>query len=981
MRIDLSDSAYFDLSGQMTLHFKHERTVGRWATCNLVFFPVVTLDAEAKLETRLSKSPPTQSTRRRTLFRENTMAFQKTKARSNLLAVMRSGELRRFVQTGVGDLTRAVRNILIKLAENEPDRLLDEGMTDLTGASVIHNLLLSNHDEALSLAAELVKRVPKLLYLTHIDNGGILCLFKGEGPLHIAAVNQREDWILEALDRAYVHDADAVFGPSKTSLDGGKDAAGQTYEFGLLQQTCEGPFFKDAPMSHFGGTVLSYCAAFNLSRVLQWVARRCNGPEQRWHLFNTMRPVFDGREQTSGYSVRDSIVVNGAVKAYDALMSPPCKAQMPEVPLLAKAYGAARGRLRHDLTPLRLAAQMGKADMFEHILSRSKAVQWKWGPVTSYTIPLDEIDTMGQPGRQQVLDLIADADATEASKNMLSDEVLNGLLFTLIMDKWLRWGRTFFWGVYIWPKLVHVLLLTALAAPSVFESPALPGKAVFASNAAIAAEAWYEMLEVAVLVTSTYLLLLELFEALLTLCRGGHAAGGIVVRSRRYFRALCDRYGWITYLGASSAVAACSLLLTADDKASMREAEGVCVLLAIAVINAWLISAFELVGWNESIGIFNVLVGSMLASDIIRFMLLYLPMLFGFAAALTALFPSASAASTRSASFWSTLENLIVLSLVGEPAGMDLPDGSDTIYPTVLMAGLQAGLPLSQLTYYVLYCTFLVLVLVLLLNLLIAMMGQTYYKTMQTATMHWRIKFARLVLRLELLASHTPTALLCRQWPLAKALRDPQYWPWWMSFGAGARCAQSYIGGQGSFVFRTYDHVPHQSLIMLGQRTDPFRRHKGERTNEEAKLITPAVAGGAGARTSGDAPPTASEAALARQMQSVHDKLDKLLHKGGASAATEGSSPLPGPPTATPPMALGASSRKNSLEACAATGLAELRPKRDVANLLLTPIKAPSATASLPPIFVPPTKPGDQAARGAGRNGSYVMVSRLKKPE
>ena len=106
MRIDLSDSAYFDLSGQMTLHFKHERTVGRWATCNLVFFPVVTLDAEAKLETRLSKSPPTQSTRRRTLFRENTMAFQKTKARSNLLAVMRSGELRRFVQTGVGDLTR-----------------------------------------------------------------------------------------------------------------------------------------------------------------------------------------------------------------------------------------------------------------------------------------------------------------------------------------------------------------------------------------------------------------------------------------------------------------------------------------------------------------------------------------------------------------------------------------------------------------------------------------------------------------------------------------------------------------------------------------------------------------------------------------------------------------------------------------------------------------------------------------------------------
>ena len=43
-----------------------------------------------------------------------------------------------------------------------------------------------------------------------------------------------------------------------------------------------------------------------------------------------------------------------------------------------------------------------------------------------------------------------------------------------------------------------------------------------------------------------------------------------------------------------------------------------------------------------------------------------------------------------------------------------------------------------------------IMALVLLLNLLIAMMGETYAKTMQNATLEWRVAYARQVLRLEL---------------------------------------------------------------------------------------------------------------------------------------------------------------------------------------------------------------------------------------
>ena len=133
---------------------------------------------------------------------------------------------------------------------------------------------------------------------------------------------------------------------------------------------------------------------------------------------------------------------------------------------------------------------------------------------------------------------------------------------------------------------------------------------------------------------------------------------------------------------------------------------------------------------------------------------------------------------------------------------------------------MQAGRPWNALLYYALYLAFLVLVLVLLLNLLIAMMGRTYQATMDTATLQWRLKFARLVLRLELLASNTPFALV-----FGKAARNPTVWPCHLSSRAARRMsARSYLGR--SFVFRTYSEYAassEQSLMLTDDRGDPFK--------------------------------------------------------------------------------------------------------------------------------------------------------------
>ena len=54
-------------------------------------------------------------------------------------------------------------------------------------------------------------------------------------------------------------------------------------------------------------------------------------------------------------------------------------------------------------------------------------------------------------GGWQVLDFVSSAGARKETKEMLSNECLNGLLFDIVRDKWLRWGR--FYACALAPEL------------------------------------------------------------------------------------------------------------------------------------------------------------------------------------------------------------------------------------------------------------------------------------------------------------------------------------------------------------------------------------------------------------------------------------------------------------------------------------------------------------------------------------------------
>lgn len=72
------------------------------------------------------------------------------------------------------------------------------------------------------------------------------------------------------------------------------------------------------------------------------------------------------------------------------------------------------------------------------------------------------------------------------------------------------------------------------------------------------------------------------------------------------------------------------------------------------------------------------------------------------------------------------------------------------------------------------YIFYLLMSIILLLNLLIAMMGQTYEKTMEVSEIEWRVAFARRILLYETLAAAYNS---CRPKSKQFTLHAGKYWP------------------------------------------------------------------------------------------------------------------------------------------------------------------------------------------------------------
>ena len=107
---------------------------------------------------------------------------------------------------------------------------------------------------------------------------------------------------------------------------------------------------------------------------------------------------------------------------------------------------AQRGQVRHDfcnLSPLQLATLLGDKRLFQHVLRRNAVMQWKWGPVTSFELDLNGLDSYGDSGND-VMEIVGRLDARLETREMLLHEFMEGFLHTLFVDKWNRFGCYWF---------------------------------------------------------------------------------------------------------------------------------------------------------------------------------------------------------------------------------------------------------------------------------------------------------------------------------------------------------------------------------------------------------------------------------------------------------------------------------------------------------------------------------------------------------
>ena len=125
--------------------------------------------------------------------------------------------------------------------------------------------------------------------------------------------------------------------------------------------------------------------------------------------------------------------------------------------LLASRDQAFEGKLkiatnREGLTPLKLSAALANESMTEHILNRSRELNWAFGPVREFRYPLKELDSLEKKG---VLDILVEHGTLEHAALLKLPP-----LYDLLAEKWYRFAKLAF-GCFI---CIYMIVIACLVA-------------------------------------------------------------------------------------------------------------------------------------------------------------------------------------------------------------------------------------------------------------------------------------------------------------------------------------------------------------------------------------------------------------------------------------------------------------------------------------------------------------------------------------
>ncbi|XP_039987251.1 transient receptor potential cation channel subfamily V member 1-like [Xiphias gladius] len=378
-------------------------------------------------------------------------------------------------------------------------------------------------------------------------------------------------------------------------------------------------------------------------------------------------------------------------------------------------------------TPLKLAAKLGKIGLFRHILHREfadeemrplsrKFTEWVYGPVRSSLYDMSSIDTNEE---NSVLQIVVFGSEIPNRPEMLQIEPLRSLL----EDKWERFASKLFLMNFL-VYLIYLIIFTAVAVYRKEGQPPFPIKDVLVDYLRCIGQ------------------LISVFGAVWFF----YKAITIFKRNPPNFKALytegfCD----ILFFLQGTLLLICTILYSCG----RREYVG---LLVLSLALAWMNVLYYSRG-SKQMGIYSVILQRMILGDLLNFLCVYGVLLFGFSAAIVALIDDSAPAHKKLTN--GTLAH-------GRSFGVETfkckkPSYNDIRFTTLELFKFTIGMGDLEFTdhvqykevFYILLILYIVLTYILLLNMLIALMGNTVERISEESENIWNLQRAFTILDME----------------------------------------------------------------------------------------------------------------------------------------------------------------------------------------------------------------------------------------
>lgn len=474
----------------------------------------------------------------------------------------------------------------------------------------------------------------------------------------------------------------------------------------FFQPKDEGGYF------YFGELPLSLAACTNQPDIVHYLTE------------NAHKKADLRRQDSRGNTVLHALVaiadntkenIKFVTKMYDLLVIK-CAKLYPDLSLEAI--------MNNDgISPLMMAAKLGKIGIFQHIirleikdeearhLSR-KFRDWAYGPVYSSLYDLSSLDTCGE--EVSVLEILVYNSKVENRHEMLAVEPINELL----RDKWRKFGAVSFY-ISVVSYLIAMIIFTLIAYYRPMEgTPPYPYRTTVD----------YLRLtgEIITLITGIFFFLSNVKDLFTKKCPGVNSL-------------FIDGSFQLLYFIYSVLIIVTAALYLAGIEAYLA-------VMVFALVLGWMNALYFTRGLKLT-GTYSIMLQKILFKDLFRFLLVYLLFMIGYASALVSLLNPCSTKeicnnngtdcsvpeypSCRDSSTFSKF----LLDLFKLTIGMgDLEMINSAKYPAV---------------FIILLVTYIILTFVLLLNMLIALMGETVGQVSKESKQIWKLQWATTILDIE----------------------------------------------------------------------------------------------------------------------------------------------------------------------------------------------------------------------------------------